>query len=154
MPILGESVLQKAEIIYKQNGYCKYTNILDINLTEISARLVTDTILQELHSVYSTSLEQALDILDKTKVIQYYARDSKRTLYLIGKGDKQLRLFEDINFCFCETFRKDVLESGDKIMCEHVLGVKLAKITKGFVKEEMSDLYFVESLKIMSETLC
>ncbi|KAK9754010.1 SWIM zinc finger protein [Popillia japonica] len=136
LPILGESVLQKAEIIYKQNGY------------------FTDTILQELHSVYSTSLEQALDILDKTKVIQYYARDSKRTLYLIGKGDKQLRLFEDINFCFCETFRKDVLESGDKIMCEHVLGVKLAKITKGFVKEEMSDLYFVESLKIMSETLC
>lgn len=94
-----------------------------------------------------------MEILDKSKIIQYYARDSNRTLYAIGKGENQFNLYESINFCFCETFRKDVLESANLTMCEHVLVLKLAQITGGFIKEEMSELHFIEFLKIMSETI-
>ncbi|GJQ85069.1 hypothetical protein Trydic_g3725 [Trypoxylus dichotomus] len=135
LPVLGENILEEAETSYKQN------------------RCFTDEILLKLFSIYSTSLEKALEILDRTKIVRYVCSNSKRSLYAIGKRDKQFRLFENPNFCFCETFRKDVLEYNNLIMCEHVLALKLAKITGGFNTEEMNDLHFVELLKMMSETI-
>nr|XP_022899739.1 uncharacterized protein LOC111413114 [Onthophagus taurus] len=89
----------------------------------------SDEILLNLHSIYGTTLQNALDILDRGKIIKYQPKKSVRCIFMIQKRKEQFLLYEGINFCFCDVFREEVLnELRRSITCEHVLALQLGKI--------------------------
>lgn len=108
-------------------------------------RLVSDETLQALHSIFGAVLVRATEILENHKVIVYRLNDDSRRLVKLTSRRELHVLFDDLNFCRCDSFRNGVLE-GKIIACEHVLAAKLARIRGDFETIAVTDAQLKEML--------
>ncbi|KAJ8910490.1 hypothetical protein NQ315_012337 [Exocentrus adspersus] len=121
VPKLAFGMLKEAEQIYKETG------------------TFTAEVLENLHSLFGEALTLATELLEKCKIIEYQADNGLRNVF-------NIRFTEDINFCQCETFRLQVLESRHTLTCKHVLAVQLARITGDVKTEVVSGSHLVDFL--------
>ncbi|VEN58119.1 unnamed protein product [Callosobruchus maculatus] len=125
---LAVEALREAERTYKMTG------------------ILEEHILENLYSFFGDNLLSATELLDKCKLIQYTLQEDTRSVYKIITSKEQCTIYDNINFCHCETFRVDVLEKGESFTCKHVLAVKLGKIMNMATKEVVSGAQMVEFL--------
>lgn len=76
--------------------------------------------------------------------IYHLKDDSRKLIKLVGRKEEHV-LFHGINFCRCDSFKNYVLE-GKSVTCEHILAVKLAKISGDVEKVQVTDLQIKEML--------
>ncbi|KAJ8952165.1 hypothetical protein NQ314_007589 [Rhamnusium bicolor] len=130
---LAFDTLKDAENIYKHTG------------------TFPNNILENLHSFFGENMVLATELLDKCKIIEYKTENGTRNVFKIATSKEQYTVYENINFCHCEAFRLQVLESRSSLTCKHVLAVKLGQITNQITKEEVTGSQFVDFL---NEQLC
>lgn len=130
LPKVAFEVLVEAELYYKANS--KFS----------------DEILQSLHSVFGCVFSEALELLERPKIIRYDSNDGKNHFYTLTKDIQQFVVFKDINFCNCDIFKIKVLNEHEHLTCQHVLAVKLAEISNNFTV----DIITPEQLAVFMES--
>lgn len=88
----------------------------------------------------------AAELLEKCKVVEYKTDSGIRNIFKVIMKKEQYTIYENINFCQCETFYLQVLESRHSLTCKHVLAVKLAQITGQLTKEVITGSIFLDFL--------
>lgn len=108
--------------------------------------LVSPEVLQALHAVLGGVFVRATELLEKGSFTQYQTRNEVRKVYRIRSRLEHYVLFENINFCHCQSFKYQVLHSQNDLTCKHVLAAKLAKIAGLFKVEVISDAQITDIL--------
>ncbi|CAG9861038.1 unnamed protein product [Phyllotreta striolata] len=111
VPQLAFDLLRQAEQHYNESGTFE------------------DKDLEVLHSCFGEPFLLAAELLDKCRIIDYKLDGGLRNVYKIVSSKEQYTILDNINFCNCNVFRLQVLESRKAITCKHVLAVKLGIIT-------------------------
>lgn len=119
-------------------------------LTSIYHFTVVREDLLQLHGIFGSVLESALDIVDKGQVKVYCSHDKREVIEI--KDQQEVHIFyANINYCPCRTFRERVLQFGQQYTCKHVLAARLAKLIGKTSEDLMSDDTFNNLTQIISE---
>lgn len=118
--------------------YIKYSTII----------VVTDHILEVLHSYFGEPFSKATEMIDKVQITRYSTEDARRWVFEVSTPQEQYVVFEGINFCQCDFFHNCVLGKGTNITCWHVLTVNLAKVLGRFKQDKLSESVFAEYLNV------
>lgn len=99
--------------------------------------------LLELHGLFGNILESALDIIDREKIKIVRAQSRIREYIEIFDRNGQVhKLFPNINYCPCHSFRIQVLQLQSQYTCKHVLAAKLAQLLDKQKEEILADDLF------------
>ena len=83
----------------------------------------------------TTTLINALDLIDKGKIIKYIAGTSQRELFAVepssstkgrGKYHKTYKCLSN-NYCTCQSFAYSVVTKKESRYCKHLLAVMIAE---------------------------
>ncbi|KAJ3827321.1 hypothetical protein F5880DRAFT_1474720, partial [Lentinula raphanica] len=126
-------------------------NVIDSLETDSSQYLTEDSLLK-LHSIFSdTLILAALDLIDQRKVtesstpwgfVEYEVLGSTATHIVYIGLPKTLMP----SYCSCPAFNLTVLETGQSLMCKHVLATRLAIRLGLCVKQQISLDYLATSI--------
>ncbi|KAJ8973933.1 hypothetical protein NQ317_001139 [Molorchus minor] len=133
LPKLAFEVLKDAEKEYRDTG------------------TFSKEILESLYSLFGENFVLSTELLEKCKIIEYEVDNGLRRIFKVMASKEQYTVYENINFCNCEAFRLQVLESRNALTCKHVLAVRLGQITGQLKKENVSGSQYVNFL---NEQLC
>ncbi|KAG5896649.1 hypothetical protein JTB14_021295 [Gonioctena quinquepunctata] len=128
LPHLAFSSLKEAEHSYQENGS------------------FGEGALEIIHSFFGENLILATELLEKCKLIEYSVENGMRKIFKIVTTKEQFTIYENINFCFCETFHLQVLKLRTSLTCKHVLAVKLGQITNHVIREKVTGSQLVDFL--------
>ncbi|CAH1118408.1 unnamed protein product [Phaedon cochleariae] len=137
LPRLAFEALKEAETVYKEKGS------------------FPDDVWENLHSFFGENLILATELLEKCRLVEYIADNHSRSIFKIVGKHEQYTIYDNINFCQCEVFRIQVLESRNSVTCKHILALKLGQITDKIIRETVTGSQLVdflnEQLNIMEE---
>ncbi|KAF5294345.1 hypothetical protein FQR65_LT10798 [Abscondita terminalis] len=103
-------------------------------------------VLLGLHDVFGESFVKAVELLETGTVLRYETPDNLRRTLKVSDRCKAYTLFSDINFCYCPTFKHQVLKQRNLITCKHVLAAKLAEIQNKIQTERVTNTQLVDLL--------
>lgn len=98
--------------------------------------------------------EAALDILDSKRIKLYTTARKSRNFIEVEPSYRTgttFKIFPNINYCPCKSFRTEVLAKDIQYTCKHVLASKLAIISGKFTTEIVSDDLFIFLIQQISE---
>ncbi|KAF2896554.1 hypothetical protein ILUMI_09604 [Ignelater luminosus] len=133
IPTLALNLLTDAEAHYKQDN--KFS----------------PEILQSLHAVFGNVLIRAAEMLENASFLRYQTHNKKRQLIKVVNRSEQYTLFTNINFCHCQAFKYQVLQTRNVITCKHVLAAKLAHICGQMKVELVTDNQLADLLNYQYE---
>ncbi|KAF9070064.1 hypothetical protein BDP27DRAFT_642085 [Rhodocollybia butyracea] len=123
-----------------------------IDSLDCDSQYLTEDFLHKLHEILpDTLILAALDLIDQRKVtesttpwgfVEYEVMGSNATRNVYIALPKTLVS----SYCTCPAFNYAVLETGQSLMCKHVLAVRLAVRLNMCVKQEISLDYLTTSV--------
>lgn len=142
-------ILNRLEnIANNQPSQCEYLKLQN-SCFNINKRIitfaVTPAVLSDLHGIFGDVLNGALYILDTCTITLYTSKSHARQLLEINRNrfSKQVyKLFPNVNYCPCESFKTEVLVGRTQYTCKHVLAAKLVTIIGRLKPELISDDQF------------
>lgn len=109
---------------------------------------VTNRDFLELHSIYGSVFQRALDILDSTVIGLYRTPNFVGIVEILGSNTNRYLLYEGINYCPCPSFRFDVEKHHTLYSCKHILASRLAVLLN---QNDIREISQIEYMSLLNE---
>jgi len=107
---------------------------------------VSDERLMQLQLLFGPTLEHALDLVDRQRVVQAVANPSGRTCFQVSSTGKNTEIYFCFDhYCSCPSFLFTVTK-GEALFCKHQLAAFLAVALNKIRRQDMDDSAYAKLL--------
>lgn len=105
-------------------------------------------------NLFGEVAQKAFDILDRNCIL-VYKKQNFTIVEISGKNALTYKIFPNINYCSCPSFKFQVLGTQQQYTCKHILAAALALCTGNYKEEIITEQQFNVILKnIHEDTIC
>lgn len=139
---ISDDLLESFFYLYK-NPFMEALNQIDKHEQQLLANQQKITI-DRLNPNTTTNEE------DVNLVCQVKGKNSSRFIYRVkGSTNINYYLFDDINFCTCQSFKYQTLQNFENLNCKHIILIKLYKAMNKVVVKIVDDNELVHLIKLI-----
>uniref|UniRef100_A0A8C3WJJ2 Zinc finger SWIM-type containing 7 n=1 Tax=Catagonus wagneri TaxID=51154 RepID=A0A8C3WJJ2_9CETA len=109
---------------------------------------ISDEHLLSLKFVFGSSAIQALDLADRQSITLISSPSGRCIYQVLGSSGKTYMCLASCHYCSCPAFAFSVLQTGDNLLCKHLLAVYLSQAMRTCQQLSVSDKQLTDMLLI------